>query len=120
MSFKRDDKASIGKVNADRKWYGDGRLLDPQQYLRSFINNDSVTLRNIGKQIPNRWQQYRYGYNPVQSYQVSGGLSKRFDNSNALGVVAAVTYLNEQLSEKGKPVVYRYLKEPVFATDTVR
>ncbi len=101
-SFKRDDKASIGKVNADRKWYGDGRLLDPQQYLKSFINSDSVALRNIGKQIPNRWQKYKYGYMPVQSYQVSGGLSKRFENSNAIGVVAAVTYLNEQLSEKGE------------------
>ncbi len=101
-SFKRDDKANLGKINSDRKWYGDGRLLDPQQYLKAYLNNDSSTLRNIGKQIPNRWQQYKYGYTPVQSYQVSGGLAKRFKNGDALGVVAAVTYLNEQLTEQGE------------------
>jgi outer membrane receptor protein involved in Fe transport len=99
LSFERDNKAGIGKINPDRLWFGDGRLLDPVEY----VENDSAgNSKYIRSQIPNAWQQYRYGYAPSQNYQLSGGLSKRLKNNNSLGVIAAVTYLNEQLSEQGQ------------------
>jgi len=98
LSFERDKQAGIGKINPDRLWYGDGRVLDPNKYRRFDTTDESRIIRS---RIPNAWQQYRYGYVPAQNYQLSGGVSKRFKNSNSLGVVAAVTYSNEQLSEQG-------------------
>lgn len=98
-SFERDKNASIGKINPDRLWFGDGRLIDPAKYLRDDTTGVNKSLRG---QIPNAWQMHRYGYLPVQNYQLSGGVSKRFENSSSLGVIAAVTYLNEQLTEEGQ------------------
>lgn len=98
VSFERDKRANIGKINSDRLWFGDGRLLDPNKYLR---DDKSETNRIIRSKIPNAWQTSRYGYQPVQNYQLSGGFSKRFKNNNSFGVIAAATYLNEQLSEQG-------------------
>lgn len=100
MSFERDKQANIGKINPDRLWFGDGRLLDPVKYVeKDSVSNSSQVIRS---RIPNAWQLYRYGYAPTQNYQLSGGLSKRFENNRSLGVIAAVTYLNEQLSEQGE------------------
>ncbi|MEJ7737046.1 MAG: carboxypeptidase regulatory-like domain-containing protein [Chitinophagaceae bacterium] len=101
-SFKRDIRASLGKIDADRKWFGDGRVFDQEKYSRDYISGNTTVLRQVGSQIPNRWQQYNYRYIPVQNYQLSGGLTRRFSNGNAIGMVAAVTYLNEQFFEKGE------------------
>ncbi len=99
VSFERDKKAGIGKINADRLWFGDGRLLDPVKY----VETDTTRINHITRsRIPNAWKLYRYGYVPTQNYQLSGGLSKRFNGGNSLGVIAAATYLNEQLSEQGQ------------------
>ncbi len=99
VSFERDKQANIGKINADRLWFGDGRLLDPVRYVEKDSTNNSQIIRG---RIPNAWQSSRYGYVPVQNYQLSGGVTKRFKNTNSLGIIAAVTYLNEQLSEQGQ------------------
>jgi outer membrane receptor protein involved in Fe transport len=101
-SFKRDKNAILGKIDENRKWYGGGRVLDPEKYLKDFLNNDTNALRNVAGQIPNRWQKYRYSYVPARNYQLSGGLAKRFANSNALGVIVAITYSNEQVYEEGE------------------
>jgi outer membrane receptor for ferrienterochelin and colicin len=103
ISMKRDSRANWGKVDNDRKYFGDGRLLDPAIYLQAFRRNDTAFVRSVNSKIPNgnAWQRHSYGYTPVQSYQLSGGLSKRFDNGNSIGTIAAITYQNEQLSEQG-------------------
>lgn len=100
-SFKRDDKAPFGIVDRNRKWFGDGRLMDPLDAYGMIVRNDTAAQRNIGRQVPNRWQYRSYPYTPAQNYQLSGGINKRFGKSS-LGFVAAATYLNEQFVEGGK------------------
>lgn len=100
--FKRDKQAALGRVDEDRKWFGDGRIFDQQKYLSYLRNSDTASIRNINKQMPNRWQRYSYQYTPQQNFQLSGGINKRFANNQSLGFVAAATYLNEQLYEEGK------------------
>ncbi len=104
ISYKRDDKAWMGKVDDNRKYFGDGRLLDPVQYIKYRAANDTTTIRKIGAQIPNRWQFYQYPYQPSKNYQLTGGINKRFAKSS-LGFVAALTYLNEQFVEEGEAAV---------------
>jgi TonB-dependent receptor len=101
LSYKRDDKAGLGIVDKNRKWFGDGRLMDPVQAYQMHVKNDTASLRRIGSQIPNRWQYNTYPYTPAQNYQIAGGMNKRFSKSS-LGFVAAATYFNEQLFEGGQ------------------
>ncbi|HEX6426840.1 MAG TPA: TonB-dependent receptor [Niastella sp.] len=101
-SHKRDKNAALGIVDKDRKWFGDGRLFDQQEYVKYHGGKDTAAMRNIGKQIPNRWQTYRYQYTPMQNYQISGGANKMFKNNSSVGAVAAVTYRNEMLYEEGE------------------
>ncbi len=56
---------------------------------------------------------YNYKYTPVQNYQLSGGLSKRFTGGNSVGVMGALTYRNELLYEEGEA---RVLGQSDFAT----
>jgi TonB-dependent receptor len=100
MSYKRDDKAKFGIVDKNRKWFGDGRLMDPVEAYALQVRNDTAAIRRIGSQVPNRWQFKTYPYTPVQNYQLAGGMNKRFQKSS-LGFIAAVTYLNEQFFEAG-------------------
>jgi outer membrane receptor protein involved in Fe transport len=102
ISFKRDDKAYLGKVDENRKWFGDGRIFQQQEYVKYYGSNDTAAMRKIGAQIPNRWQTYRYNYTPQQNYQLAGGVNKHLKNNSVLGAIAAVTYLNEQFYEGGE------------------
>lgn len=101
VSYKRDDKAWMGRVDANRKWFGDGRLFDPAQYIEKVYTNDIEYQKNVGKQIPNRWQLQKYPYSPIQNYQLSGGVNHSLSNGRAIGFVGAVTYRQEQLYEEG-------------------
>jgi TonB-dependent receptor len=102
VTYKRDEKAWLGKVDKNRKWFGDGRLFDPVTYNTKVNREGDTAHRNmVGSKIPNRWQPHNYKYTPMQNYQLTGGLSKRFTNGDALGVVGALTYRNEQLMEEG-------------------
>jgi TonB-dependent receptor len=100
-SHKRDKKAALGIIDEERKWFGDGRVFDQQQYVKYHGSHDTAAMRNIGKQIPNRWQTFRYQYRPMQNYQLSGGLSKKVSENSTIGAVAAFTYRNEMLYEEG-------------------
>jgi hypothetical protein len=102
ISHKRDKKAALGIVDEERKWFGDGRAFDQQQYVKYHAAKDTAALRAIGARIPNRWQTYRYRYTPMQNYQLSGGLNKLLRNNNSIGAVAAITYRNELLYEEGE------------------
>jgi hypothetical protein len=102
VSLRRDKNAFLGQVDAERKWFGDGRLFDQQTYLTYIRNKDVAAMRRTGSQIPNRWQQYRYPYTPTQNYQLSGGINKHLSAGSSFGFVGAVTYLNEQLYEEGE------------------
>jgi TonB-dependent receptor len=101
VSYKRDNNAFLGKVDENRKYFGDGRVMDPVQYYHYRNDGNAAAINAVGAQIPNRWQFHRYAYQPQQNYQLTGGLNKRF-NKSSLGFVAALTYLNEQLVEKGE------------------
>ncbi|WP_207513515.1 TonB-dependent receptor [Longitalea luteola] len=102
ISHKRDKRAALGIIDEDRKWFGDGRVFDQQQYVKYHGSRDTAAMRNIGKQIPNRWQTYQYQYRPMQNYQLSGGLSKKVSDNSTVGAVAAITYRNEMLFEEGE------------------
>lgn len=104
ISYKRDDKAWLGKVDKNRQYFGDGRTLDPLQYYKYRADGNTDALNRIGGQIPNRWQFVQYGYEPQKNYQLAGGLNKRF-NKSSVGFVAALTYLNEQFVEQGEASV---------------
>lgn len=102
-SYKRDEKAFIGKVDENRKWFGDGKAFDPVDYTKKVVMGKDTAFRNlVGSKIPNRWQTYNYKYTPVQNYQLTGGLSKRFTNGSSVGVIGALTYRNELLLEEGE------------------
>lgn len=101
VGFKRDEKAWLGKVDANRKWFGDGRVFDPVEYQQRSAGGDIEYQKNVGKQIPNRWQLHKYPYTPMQSYQLAGGLNKPLKNDRSMGFVAAATYRQEQLYEEG-------------------
>lgn len=102
INFKRDEKASVCRVDKEKFWYGPGRAFDPEKYITALVNNDQDYQRAVAVQIPNRWQNFRYGYSPVQNYQISGGHAVRMDKGRSFGVVAAATYLNEQFYEEGE------------------
>jgi hypothetical protein len=46
MSFKRDEKAWLGKVDENRKWFGDGKLIDPVVYGRRVNIYRDTAFRN--------------------------------------------------------------------------
>lgn len=104
LSYRRDDNAWWGEVDKDRKYFGDGRLMDPVQFFKYRADNDQENIRRIGSQIPNRWQFVSSPYRPAQNFQLAGGLNKRFKKSS-LGFIAAGTYLNEQFREEGEASV---------------
>lgn len=101
LSFKRDDKAHWGKVDENRKWFGDGRVFDPVAFQDARYRNDTAYQRRVGKAIPNRWQLHKYPYTPVRNYQLTGGINKRIREGHSIGLVGAVTYRGEQLFEEG-------------------
>lgn len=113
-SYKRDEKAWLGIVDPNRKWFGDGRPFDPAVYIVRAVHGRDTAYRNkVGGQIPNRWQLYRYHYTPTQTYQFSGGLNKQLKKNNSIGAVGALTYRNEMLHEKGE---FRVLGQTDFAS----
>jgi hypothetical protein len=101
-SFGRNSKDWIGSVDKDRLWFGEGRPVDAFKYFQDFNNNDTAATRAVSRQIPMRWQYKTSPYTPIQNYQINGGLAKRYNNGSSLGVVAALTYLNEQFYEEGE------------------
>jgi len=101
LSFQRSEKAYLGGVEKDRFWFGEGRPFDAFEYFRAYNANDTAYTRRVAKSIPIRWGYYNYNYTPVQNYQLTGGFAKRFDGSKSIGVIAAVTYLNDQFLEAG-------------------
>lgn len=104
IGFERNKQAHLGKINKDRLWFGEGRSFDAFSFFKASNATpvDTAVIRASTRSIPNRWQFYKYAYTPVHNYQVSGGVAKRFKNSNSLGVIAAVTYRNEQNFEEGE------------------
>ncbi len=102
IGFERDKNANTGKVNKDRLWFGTGRAFDPVKFYNQYNTNDTLATRATSQKIKNRWQFNTYAYTPVQNYQLSGGLAKRFKNSNSLGAIAAITYRNDQTYENAE------------------
>ncbi len=102
LSFERDSKANLGKVNSDKLWFGKDRPFQSFDYFKASVKNDTAYMRNVARSIPNRWQFYRNSYQPVQNYQLAGGIARRFVNAKSFGFTAAITYLNEQLAEEGQ------------------
>ncbi len=102
ISYKRDKKAWMGIVDEDRKWFGDGRAFNQEEYVKFNASRDTASMRRVGSRIPTRWRTYRYPYAPTQNYQLSGGVNKPLRNNNMIGVIAALTYLNERLYEEGE------------------
>lgn len=102
LSFKRDPQAWLGKVGKDRKWFGDGKLIDPTVYgKRVNIQNDTAFRNATGGQLPNRWKVHQYTYSPVHNFQLNGGMAHHFAAGNTLGFVGTLTYRNEMLYEEG-------------------
>lgn len=103
IGFKRDKQAWLGKVDKDRKWFGDGKLIDPAVYgKRVNIQNDTAFRNATGGKLPNRWKIHQYTYSPVHNFQVNGGMAKHFAAGNTLGFVGTLTYRNEMLYEEGE------------------
>lgn len=101
ISTKRDKYAILGIVDKEKKWFGNGRLFQQEDYFRYIATQDQHRMDSIGGKIPNRWQFYRYPYAPMQNYQVSAGIVKQLENLGKAGFTAAITYRNEQLIESG-------------------
>lgn len=78
----------FGEIN-DRKWYT-GRSADATQ-----ANLANVTAKNS-------YGLRRYTAAPVQNYSVTAGLPIELFNGHRLGIVAALTYRNEQTTEEIK------------------
>lgn len=101
LSFQRNENAYLAGVDKNRFWFGEGRPFDAFEFFKAYNANDTAYTRRVSRSIPNRWGYYNYGYTPVQNYQLTGGLAKRFSDSKSIGVIAAVTYLNDQFLEAG-------------------
>jgi TonB-dependent receptor len=96
-STKLHDAEYAGHVEDRRRWYL--RKWDPQEYFR--VHATDLQRRNeINAQIPNTWGLHSYTALPIQDYQASAGLRKRFSNNSSFGVLVAGTYRNEQLAEE--------------------
>ncbi|WP_170164500.1 TonB-dependent receptor [Sinomicrobium pectinilyticum] len=76
---------------SDRKWYS-GRT--PEAALENIENAGQI----------NNYGLRKYTADPVQSYEVSGGKPFDLGNDNRFGVVAAITYRNEQTIEDIKEI----------------
>lgn len=100
LSDKRSSSDYFAGVGSERRWFGN--IYDPKKYAAAIFANDTAYIRNIGSRIPNRWQYYRYGYAPVQNYQLAGGMVKQLPGSRSIGFTAAATYRNEQFAEEGE------------------
>jgi len=101
LSFQRSEKAYLAGVDKDRFWFGEGRPFDAFEFFKAFNAGDTAYTRKVSRSIPIRWGYYNYAYTPVQNYQLTGGIAKRFSDSKSIGIIAGVTYLNEQFIEDG-------------------
>lgn len=87
----------FGILDSRRKWFW--RDWDPVEYDK-VANAASLSQRNImNSKIPNLWQAKIYTAQPVQDYQFTLGLRKKFKSGNSLGALLGGTYRNQQLIE---------------------
>ncbi len=64
----------------------------------TFANNaaDNEKRNEMMALFPNRFKMYNYKGAPLQDYGINAGKVVSFDNGNRLGVVAGITYRNQQ------------------------
>lgn len=54
----------------------------------------------LSSRFPNRYKMYKYTGTPVQDYEVNAAKVKEFNNGHKLGLIAAVTYRNDQQTQQ--------------------
>lgn len=95
-----DNEHYAGRVADYRRWYL--RKWDPVQYFITRNSIDPLVVREsqrMNANIPNTWGLHRYDAQPMQEYQVSGGLRFRFKNNSSLGLILGGNYRNEQTQD---------------------
>lgn len=83
----------------DNRKFGKG--FDGAEYDRLAFNNNNTPAddnrRNeLLQKFPNRFKMYNYRGMPVQEYDISGGRVSNFKNGNRFGIIAGLTYRNQQ------------------------
>lgn len=100
VDHERSSSNYAGFFSKDKQWFG--TVLKPREYITRLFQKDTAYLAKTGARIPGRWQYYRYPYKPVMNVQLTGGMVKRFRQTNSVGFSAALTYRNEQFAEEGE------------------
>jgi hypothetical protein len=86
--------AYSASVPSSLKWYQ--KTWDPNKYFIIPVKERD----KMNAAIPPNWNFYRYTAKPIQTYQFSAGLRKKFTNNSSLGFVVAASYRNQQNIEE--------------------
>lgn len=87
----------FAKVADSRKWYM--TKWNPGIYFPRSISSPRENDK-MNSLIPNNWGLYSYTAMPMQNYQFTLGLRKKFKNRSSLGFLLAGSYRNNQTIEK--------------------
>lgn len=109
VSTRRGDNDYWGFDDGRRGWWQ--RDWDRNAYASYYNAQNAAAMAEMNRKIPNNFGLYKYGYRPMQTYQLAGGRAWRLKNASSIGFVAGGTYRNEQVMEdfnRNLPTTYAH------------
>ncbi|PWV50559.1 outer membrane receptor protein involved in Fe transport [Chitinophaga sp. S165] len=108
-STERGNKEYFGADDGRRTWWEKDWLRD--DYRQAAVAGDNVKTSSMNARIPNNWGLHKYGYSPVQNYQLTVGRRIKLKDATSLGITVAGTYRHEESivdDQRYQPSFYYY------------
>lgn len=108
-STERGDKEYLAADDGRRTWWEKDWSRD--DYRKAAAAGDNVKTSNMNARIPNNWGLHKYGYSPVQNYQLTIGRKIKLKDATSLGITLAGTYRHEESvidDKRYQPSYYYY------------
>lgn len=109
-STKRGGRDYLGFDDGTRRWWNHG--WGAEEFREAMRSGDKMKHSEMDRRIPNNWGMYKYGYSPVQNYQLAAGrvITLR-DKVSSFGITLAGTYRHEESvvnESRHNPIYYHY------------
>lgn len=108
-STKRGGKEYFASDDGRRSWWEKDWSRD--DYRQAAAAGDNVKTSAMNARLPNNWGLYKYGYTPVQNYQLTIGRRINLNEESSLGITLSGTYRHEESvvnDERYQPSFYYY------------
>lgn len=118
-STQRGNKEYLGMDDGRRTWWEKDWSRDA--YRKAFSAGDNVSTSAMNARIPNNWGLNKYGYSPVQNYQLAIGRKIHLRDAASLGVTLAGTYRHEENvidDQRYQPSYYYYDSANTYTFNT--